>query len=110
MTKPEMTTTVETVSYKLAAGVANDAFLKASEVMTRWVSRQSGLQYRSLSQKDDGSWLDIVYWNTKEDAEKAGESFRQEMIATDFYMMIDPGSVEMAYSAVATYFMAAEAA
>lgn len=110
MTTPEMTTTVETVSYKLAGGVARDDFLGANDAMTSWLSRQSGFQYRSLSQKEDGSWLDIVYWNTKEEADKAGVSFRQEMTATDFFMMVDPGSLEMAYSAVATYYMAAEAA
>lgn len=105
-----MTTIVETVTYKLAGGIDRNDFLKANEAMTSWLSRQSGFQYRSLSEKDDGSWLDIVYWNSKAEVEAAEVSFQKEMMATDFYMMVDPNSLEMERSAVATYYMAAEAA
>ena len=105
-----MTTIVETVSYKLAGGVSRDAFLAANSAMTDWLSRQKGFQYRSLSQKEDGSWIDIAYWEDKASCEAAEVSFKKEMPSTDFYMMVDPATLEMDRSEVATYFMAAEAA
>lgn len=105
-----MTTTIETVSYKLAGGVAREDFLKANSTMTDWLSRQKGFQYRSLSQKQDGSWLDIVYWEDMAKADAAEVSFQKEMPSTDFFMMVDPQSLEMERNEVATYFMAAQAA
>lgn len=105
-----MTTIVETASYKLAGDVARDDFLAANSAMTDWLSRQSGFQYRSLSQKDDGTWVDIAYWEDKAAADASEASFKKEMLSTDFCMMVDPATMEMAKSEVATYFMATEAA
>ena len=110
MTTSQTNTVVETVFYKLASGVSRDAFLTANGVMTDWLSRQKGFQYRSLSQKEDGTWVDIVYWENMAAADAAEASFKIEMPSTDFYMMFDPATLDMAKSEVATYFMAAEAA
>ena len=72
----DMDTTVETVTFKLAGGATRKDFLAANEAMIDWVLRQPGFQYRSLSEKEDGSWIDIVYWATRDEALAAGEAFR----------------------------------
>lgn len=105
-----MTDVLETVNFKLANGVAIEAFLAANVAMTEWVSRQPGFRYRSLSQFDDGSWIDVVYWASKAEADAADANFKATMMSSDFCMMIDPNSVELRHSAIQAQNMAAQAA
>ncbi len=105
-----MTDTVETVTFKLANGVTKDEFIAANVAMTQWTARQKGFQYRSLSQFEDGSWMDIVYWASKADADAADAKFKAEMMSSDFCVMIDPNSVAMKHSSIQSQNMAEQAA
>lgn len=105
-----MNSTIETVSFNLIPGTTKDAFLAASEAVSAWVERQPGFQYRSLSQKDDGSWIDIVYWASRADAEAANASFKQELGTSDFVKLIDNRTVIMEHSEAVVQQMAKQAA
>jgi len=105
-----MTDILETVTFKLANGVDQNAFLAANVAMTEWASRQTGFRYRSLSQFDDGSWIDVVYWASKADVEAADVNFKATMMSSDFVMMIDPNSFELRHSTIQAQNMAEQAA
>ena len=82
------------ISYKLVEGASVPDFLLASEKCHNEVlSKKKGF----ISQKvllDDDTWVDLVTWETMEDAENA-ESDDGDInpIAQDFYSYIDPNSL-----------------
>jgi len=105
-----MTDTLETVTFKLANGIADEALLAANVAMTEWISCQAGFRYRSLSQFDDGSWIDVVYWASKAEADAADVKFKAEMLSSDFAMMLDVSTVKIRHSTIQAQNMAAQAA
>ncbi|MBI5919517.1 MAG: hypothetical protein HY849_09135 [Nitrosomonadales bacterium] len=76
-----MTDTIELVRFRLQAGKTAADWLKANEKINEWAARQPGFRFRSVSETDDGEWLDLVYWASPEDAAAAGVSFEAEMMS-----------------------------
>ena len=70
-----MSDTIELVRFRLQAGKTAAEWLKANEKINEWVKAQPGFRFRSLSETDDGEWIDMVYWESLEASRKAGEKF-----------------------------------
>jgi hypothetical protein len=95
-----MSDAIEMVQFKLNPGVSESDFLAADQPISAWVGKQPGFRYRSLSRQDDGTWSDIVYWDSMENAKAAGEVFMKDQGQSSFMAMIDHGSVQMNHSQV----------
>ncbi len=95
-----MSATIEMVTFKLNSDASEKDFLATNPALESWVSKQPGFEYRSLSQKQDGQWVDIVYWQTAEDAQKAGTLFMQANETQAMMSFIDKDSVDMQHMPV----------
>ncbi len=61
---------LEVVRFKLKTEVTKEQFLKAeNDIRVGKIKSQKGYQGRDVYQASDGSWLIIIRWDTKEDAD-----------------------------------------
>ncbi len=91
--------TVELVTFRLVEA-DRDRFLAASAVVGDWLGRQPGFVSRHLAEREDGSFLDIVLWQTIEDALGASARAEAELGDSDFMRLIDPASMVMQHAEV----------
>lgn len=88
---------VEFSQFKLDEDVDEEEFIEAAQkAKTEFLEKQPGFMGRELLMGDD-EWVDIVKWNTQEEAEAAMEKSNESEIVTDFVSMIDEESLEIAY-------------
>ena len=86
---------VELVNFKLAKGFSTNDFLTSNQQMDTFLSEQSGLIYRSLCEKNDGSFLDIVYWENMDVAKQAQEAFYASPLCQQFAQCIEKEAVQL---------------
>jgi hypothetical protein len=92
-----MTQTLELVTYRTLASVTEKAFQDANAPLAAWLQAQPGFQYRSLSRREDGEWLDMVFWASAETAKAASDAFMEAQKNSAFMAAIDPESVAMSH-------------
>ena len=92
-----MSDTIELVRFRLGAGKTSAEWLKANEKINAWIVQQPGFRFRSVSETDDGEWIDMVYWESLAHAKAAGEKFGSELGPT-CEEMIDMTSVAVSHS------------
>ena len=60
------------ISYQLADNISQEQLLQiAQRVVDEWMKNQPGFIKWEIHTNSDGSYTDIVYWQTKEDAKAA---------------------------------------
>jgi len=94
-----MSNAVWFISYKLVEGVSVSDFLLASEKTQKEVlSKKNGfISWQLLN--DGDTWVDLVTWETMEDAINAESNDEMDPVAMEFYAFIEPSSLKMqAYS------------
>lgn len=87
---------VEIAQFKLVAGVSEEDFLQEAEAAQKnFLEKQSGYIDRELLKGKDGQWVDILHWNSMEEAQKAAEVMMSDPATQGFMQKIDPSSVKM---------------
>lgn len=74
-------------------------WLKVDAKLNDWTKQHPGFRFRSLSESQDGEWIDMVYWESLEAAQASGARFRQEMGAI-VQPLIAPESLVISLSTV----------
>lgn len=92
-----MSDTIELVRFRLKPGKTAAEWLTANEKINDWMTAQPGFRFRSLSETDDGEWMDLVYWESLAAAEAAGQKFCAEMMPVCTPLIAD-GSVTISRS------------
>ena len=84
----------DVISYKLAESVSEDHLLRiAGDVLENWMSKQSGFVKWEIHRDSDGDYTDIVYWDSKDDAEKAQADMVNIPNAGDWFSCYEEGSI-----------------
>ena len=84
-----MSETVWFISYKLVKGASEENFLISSEkVHDEVLSKQKGFISWEVLQDGD-TWVDLVVWETADDAKKAETAGAKNPAAREFYSYID---------------------
>jgi hypothetical protein len=60
---------------RLKAGVSESAFLKVAEAIMPDVIAMDGFVSRQLLKSADGQWVEMIYWRSMADAERAAKAF-----------------------------------
>lgn len=94
-----MSETIELIRFRLQPGKTSADWLAANEAINVWAKRQPGFRFRSLSETEDGEWIDMIYWENLAASQAAGESFRAEMMGV-CEPVIAHDSVKVSYSRV----------
>jgi hypothetical protein len=92
---------LEIVTYKLKAGINDGAFRKASEDMERqFAAKQKGFLKRIVGTSDTGEWVDVVTWETMEDALAASEAAMKSPACAPMFAMLEESSIKMHHFAI----------
>ena len=102
-----MTSCLEMVAFTLAPHADKERFVEIAPTVTEWAAKQPGFQYRTLVDRGEQGWIDMVWWATEADAKAAADKIGQEMMSSPFMQMIDPASVKVEHHAVAHMGLAA---
>ncbi len=102
-----MTSCLEMVAFKLAPHADKDAFINAAPSITAWAAKQPGFQYRTLVDRGEHGWIDMVWWASEAEAKAAANRIGAEMMSSPFMQMIDPTSVKIEHHPVAHMGLAA---
>jgi len=100
-----MTTTIELVSYKLKDGASKADLAATHKGVNAFLQQQPGFIYRSNSEDANGLLYDIVYWQTLEQAQAAGEAFMNSEACHALMAITDETSVTMTHMPVTSEVM-----
>lgn len=93
---PEIPLTVEMAQFRIKPGVGDAEFLAASKkAHDGYLSKCKGFVRRELLKGGDGTWLDVVHFETSEDADAAARDFPKSPSAKAFETAIDAASAKM---------------
>jgi hypothetical protein len=98
--RPAVEPVAEIVTFRLAQGVADDAFLETARGTQPFVNAAPGFVARRLSRADDGTWTDHVVWSSMDQAMAAAEALMTEPAAAPFLQAIDMTSLAMRHEAI----------
>ena len=93
--KMEQAATIEVVTFKVKPGVQIEQAKEKLTLLNECVQAFDGFIYRSFSVNEEGQWIDIVYWTSKEAALKAGEQVMNDPKAQEVFAIIDESSMQM---------------
>jgi hypothetical protein len=94
-----MQPTLELVTFRLLRG-SSEQFVDANASINDWLKRQPGFVSRHLAERADGSFLDIVFWQSHEAALAASAKMMEEMAQDEAMTMIDPMGLEMNHASI----------
>ena len=86
---------VEIVSWKAAPNVTDQQMIDAVQAMVPDLEKLPGFRYQSLSKDDEGLWMDIYYWDTKEDAHQSNDLMANKQSLQDLIPLIDMSSLKI---------------
>ncbi|HJZ46753.1 MAG TPA: hypothetical protein VKE41_06290 [Roseiflexaceae bacterium] len=87
--------TLEVVLFKLQPGVEEAAFLQINQSILTDLRAMSGFIRRDLFKDSHGQWMDIVYWSSLAEAQRAAEIFPSLPCAQSLMEMLDGTSLTM---------------
>ena len=89
---------LELVVFKLNEGVSREQFLGTHDPVSAWVAQQPGFVSRDLAyDAEEDRWIDILWWNTMEDARAAAERALASESCAPMFGLIDMESTLMAH-------------
>jgi hypothetical protein len=92
---------VEVSQFRLVPGTDERAFLEAADETQRgFLANQDGFVGRDLLRGEEGSWMDIVRFETREAANAAFEAFTGHPAAKAFESMLDVSAVSVSHWSV----------
>jgi antibiotic biosynthesis monooxygenase (ABM) superfamily enzyme len=94
-----MTESLEIVTFRLKPGT-EAGFVANNRVMMDWLARQPGFLSRHLGKRDDGTWVDVVRWQSMEQAQAAADRIMAEIGDSEAVQAIDPATVDMRHAEV----------
>ncbi len=86
---------IEIGIFRLKDGVSREEFLKVAAQTQPVIEAFAGYISRELSEGENGEWVDLVHWESMEQAHAAGETAMQDPALAPLFQAIDPQSVQM---------------
>ncbi len=80
---------IEWAPFKLAEGVDAAALLAASDVMQQgFLIQQKGFVRRDLVKTADGQWVDVVHWDSHQNAEQAMQEAMNNPVCFKYFELM----------------------
>ncbi|KIC22977.1 MULTISPECIES: antibiotic biosynthesis monooxygenase family protein [unclassified Leisingera] len=89
---------VEYLEFNLVDGANPDEFLRETLAMDEVLEGYDGFVARHLARNTDGSWVEVVYWTSLEDAEAALPRFVEDPRTKGFLGLVNGDSLSVKYS------------
>lgn len=88
-----MSKVYEIVRYMAKEGIEDNQLIEASKKLHGILEGLPGLISRKLSKSEAGEWIDIVLWDSIDDAVKTAEIVNTSPIAGDFMILVEESSI-----------------
>jgi hypothetical protein len=90
------TTTIEIAQVKIKPGVSVENFTNQAEMVNKdFLKKQPGYIKHESYLSEDNTWIDLVYWESKEKAELASAKIMQSEVCTKWFEMMDQNNIKM---------------
>lgn len=89
-----MTETLEVTTLRPAAGRTVADFVTANADIDAYLKRQPGFKWRRILRTDDGTVVDIVAYDSMEDARSGAAGISGEMAGSPVHATIDHSTVD----------------
>ena len=89
---------IETVEFRTTNGVTPEQVAAAQDGIQAFLATRDGFIARTLSQGEDGTWLDHVVWANRAAAQSASEALMRAPEAGAFLALIDLEIVKMSHA------------
>ena len=86
---------MEVVTFRVNPDNTNEELKQAMEAANQFVKEFDGFVNRNTSMSEDGEFVDVVLWESKEKALKAAEQLMQNPELAKNFALIDPKSIVM---------------
>lgn len=94
-----MSETIDLVRFRLKQGKTVADWLKANENFNEWARCQPGFRFRSVSETEDGEWIDMTYWGNPQAAQAGQICFGEQMMSV-CEPLVAPESAVTSFSSV----------
>jgi hypothetical protein len=88
-----MTEAIEVTTFRLS-GHSCQEFVAANAEIDDWLKRQPGFQSRRIAERDDGTVVDMLIWDSAKDGRNAASGIMTEMAHSPVHTMIDQSTVD----------------
>lgn len=95
MTNTQSPQVAEIVTFQLADGISDDAFLALMAPSRGFASYAPGYVSRQLSKASDGTWTDYTVWGSMEQAQQVAAEFMKQDFAPAIIGAIDKDTFSM---------------
>lgn len=99
-------TIAEIVSFQLSNGVDRASFAQAATTSLAFLCEQEGFVRRTLLLAEDGTWTDVVEWETAEAAQAAMARSQQSEALGPFMSSMDMNTLSFSYAEIVDLGMA----
>ena len=89
---------IELVIFQFKAGVSESEGIQAMKTLNNFVSKQPGFISRKFSKKGENSWIDLVFWNSMQEAETASKLVMQSPECLEAFKVIEESSMQMMHA------------
>ncbi|RIK40050.1 MAG: hypothetical protein DCC55_16255 [Chloroflexi bacterium] len=105
------TVVIEWAPFELVAGTAEEVLMQASEVLQKeFLARQPGFIRRELLRGRDNQWVDLVYWESMEDAVQAAQNAANSPVCYAYFQLMvaadhdDPAAGVLHFDQMRSYY------
>lgn len=85
---------IELVIFTSKAGLGENEVRDSLESLNPILASYKGFQKRQLALNDDGYWMDLVFWETMEDAKFAADDIMKQEQAIKVFEVIDEEKIQ----------------
>lgn len=83
------------ISYELADGVTEEQLLTAAkDIVENWMQQLPGFLGWEITKTNEGGYVDIVHWESREAAKNAENEMANIPNAANWYACYKPGSIK----------------
>lgn len=83
------------IRYELAEGISEEHLLKVAKVvLDNWMSKQKGFQAWEITKDLKGEYVDLVYWDTEEDAKNSQKDMANIPNPQDWFGCYKPETIQ----------------
>ncbi len=85
----------DVITYELAKGVSKEQLITiAKRIVDDWMKNQNGFIKWEIHTNNNGTYTDIVYWETEEDGKKATKEMVNIPNASEWYGCYKEGTIK----------------
>lgn len=89
VTTPDTDVVIEWAPFTLKDGISEKTLLQASNAVQKaFLEKQRGYIRRELFKGEDKQWVDLVYWESNEDAQRAIQGAAESAMCLSYFEMM----------------------